>query len=218
MLQKPHITKACADVDDLGCSVTPRPGTQSDVVYWYGMGPYAGAPLCSGLILEILAFRNESGTDSVMIFNLLFCLREIFKFWNTLRAPSGESSQKYEQHCPQFSSIDGEILWPWPSLFIWICDGWTFSLDHSGFSRRPLESYTLKELLAVVSFNAVGSPGEIEQPAFLKPTWIFFAWYNPNIPVAKVGGLHMQAKSGLFVESISSDAVQLILHLKIKSQ
>jgi len=47
-------------------------------------------------------------------------------------------------------------------LFIWICDDWTFSPGHSGFSRRPLDGYTLKGLFAVVSSNAVSSPGEIE--------------------------------------------------------
>lgn len=88
---------------------------------------------------------------------------------NSFRAPSGETTQNcvVQQHRPQFSSINGEILWPWPCLFIWICDGWTFSPDHSGFSRKPLDSLTLKGLFAVVSFNAVSSPGEIEQPAFL---------------------------------------------------
>lgn len=37
----------CTDVDDLGCSVTPQPGTRSDVVFWYRMGPYAGARVWS---------------------------------------------------------------------------------------------------------------------------------------------------------------------------
>lgn len=62
------------------------------------MGPYAGAPLCSGLILEIPAFRNETGT--VLMFFLLVCLyKSTYHFdvlkLNSFRAPSGETSQKY---------------------------------------------------------------------------------------------------------------------------
>ncbi len=204
MSQNPHILKVCADVEDLGCSVTPRPWTQ----VWCGFLIWHG-PICRCSSL----FRSDLGDtsfqewvrDSFDVFSA--CLYkstyhfDILKI-NSFRAPSGETSQKYYQHRPQFSSINGEILWPWPGLFIWICDGWTFSPDHS-------DSYTLKELFAVVSFNAVSSPGEIEQPAFLQPTliyvYIFFALYNPNIPVGNVEGLHMQAKSvgsGLLNQSV----------------
>lgn len=73
----------CTDVDDLGCSVTPQPGTQSDVVFWYRMGPYAGAPLCSSLILEIPAFRNESGTFSTAFFSARVSVQEhLLSFWH----------------------------------------------------------------------------------------------------------------------------------------
>ncbi len=156
MSQKPHIPKVCADVDDLGCSVTPRPRTQ----VWCGFLIWHG-PICRCSSL----FRSDLGDTSFQEWvrdsfdDFSACLyKSTYHFdvlkLNSFRAPSGETSQKYYQHRPQFSSINGEILWPWPGLFIWICDGWTFSPDHSGFSRRPLDSYTLKGLFAVVSFNA----------------------------------------------------------------